>query len=242
MATYGRQRGGGGGGASSWIGNQLTRAQAVSPLLVNSAYWEPFLIDPGLNSINQQIAFGTVTASGGTVVKQAVQGGVYRLNSNTTINGQAYISSPNNSGDQVVQNLAGGPFYMSIRARFLGATNAAETKYLGAFTNTFASYCMIYVNNGVLKLIFIKPGQSQMSLTATYTPDYSNAHDYAIGFDGTTIGVYVDGALLPGSTTTNLTSLPTAGLWMFAYCDTTAGGSSSSMDVDDFCLIVPSLA
>lgn len=235
MATYGRQIGtgsGSGSGAASWISTQLTRAQALSARIV-TPWHETFLTNPGLNSLNQQIAFGTIVSLSGAVTKQVVPGGVYRLSTGTTANATAMLTSPNNSGDQLVYNPAAAPFYLAFRMRFRGAAFSTEQKYFGAFTNTFNDYVLGIIANGAVSLVFKTAAVGTTTQNATsYTADYANGHDYGIGFDGTTLALYVDGAVVPGCSTTSLGNLTTANLWLGVYTST-GGTTSSDLDVDD---------
>ena len=203
--------GGGGGGGSSSLSTALTRAQLIKASLTVPLYYEDFAYNPGNNQAGGTIAFGPNLAGTGSLTPQTtLASGVILVDTGATANSWSGLIAAGNATSSLVVAPASNPFYAHARVRLQGARDSVSQHCpLFFLVSGFSQNMELQVSGtGVLGLSM--SNGTTVALTSAVAGDFSNAHDYAIGFDGTTITAFVDGVAVPGLSTTNISGIPTA--------------------------------
>jgi hypothetical protein len=246
--------GGGTSGAGiagySWLSTQLGRANALLPggvPLLDSPWYTDLIVNPGQNNLNQGIEFSIGPVGTGGATPAPKPGGVYLLDTGTTANSTCDIGTPN-SDSFILQNPLAGPFYVSSRCLIPspGSGNAQAAHNMVFMVDGGNQEAIIFqiafvagVATYFLAMTTVAGGN--VTLQSTAPVDLGNGHDYAVGFDGTTIAAYVDGVVVPDLSTTNLAGVSMNTLRMAARVENNAAAISVQMYADKLCVIQRSM-
>jgi hypothetical protein len=229
----------------SWLSTQLARASLVSTAL-DTPWYTDLIINPGKNLGGQDIEFSLpVTGSGSATAVATKPGGVYLLDTGASASSTAGIGTPN-SGSFIVQNPSAGPFYLSSRILAVAVSGAGQLYAVQALnsSNNEAVQLVIALNGGgipVWVLLLSTAAGTTIVHETSPSVDLANAHDMAVGFDGTTVTAYQDGTPIPGLSTTDLSHLTNNTLSMGVEVLNLTTAASQQMYVDKVCAIQRSI-
>jgi hypothetical protein len=213
----------------SWLSTQMARASLLSTAL-DTPWYTDLIINPGKNNANQDIEFSsTVTGSGSVNKDTGHPGGVYLLDTGATAGSAAQIGSPN-SDSFILQNPAAGPFYIMSRTKAPSVV-AGEAIIPIYCANTGNTEFILVSYDSTGYFLTLQNGAGSTVLGPGGTTD-TNANDIAVGFDGTTVGVFVDGTAVPGLSTAVLTHVPTTLLSVNARIQNGGTAASRQLFVD----------
>lgn len=228
----------------SWLSTQLGRAAATAPGL-DSPWFTDLIVNPGQNNANQGIEVsGLTTGSGSVTHVTTAPGGVFLLATGATANSGSSLTSPN-SNQQILQNPQSGAFYIVNRCKLVpglnGDSNHQPVRCLNVANNGGIVFSVAETAGvpGYFLGIFTNSGSTTVGPSALAV-DF-NAHDFAVGFDGTTVRAYIDGVPVSTLAIAALTFLPADTLDIEAAVFNTATAADQEMYVDKLCCIQRSM-
>lgn len=237
------------GVASSWASTQLSRIAALAPSAgINNVWWQSFMQNVGNNAANQALGWSTAfVGSGAAAQSAAAPSGVLNMATGATANSVTTVSSPLNGAFALYENTAPLPFAIVSRVKLTGAQDTVSGHWpVMLATSNLSDYIIMSPETGIggvgWTMYMVAAAGATVTVTTAIAPDYSNAHDYMVLFDGTTIGMYIDGVLVPGGSTATLTGIPAVALFLQSQVRNGTTTTSRTQSLDDLALFVPSMA